>query len=118
MPALSGQVISTLRDGSGAPIITLTWFYNPATGALRNSTAAWTSPSGKQYPAGSCLIVDNGTGRAVKVSASNPETGTSRTFNIPINDRVLTAAQLAAVPAPNGPVTMSADLSGITFDLS
>lgn len=118
MPALSGQVISTLRDGSGNAVITATWFFNPATGALINSASSWTSPSGKVYAAGSCLIVDNGTGKTVSVTVANPDTGTARTFSIPASDRVLTAAQLAAVPAPNGPVTTAADLNGLTFDLS
>lgn len=118
MPALSGQVITTLRDGSGNPIITATWFFNPATGALVNSAASWTSPSGKVYAAGSCLIADNGTGRTVAVTVNNPDTGTTRTFSIPASDRVLTAAQLAAVPPPNGPVTQAADLNGLSFNLA
>jgi hypothetical protein len=116
VPALSGQVMSTIRDGTGTPIITVTWFFDPATGNLRDSTASWTSPSGKVYPAGLCLIADNGTGRVVSVTVNNPTA--SRTFSIPVNDRKQTAAQLAAIPAPNGPVTTSADLAGLSFDLS
>lgn len=118
MSALSGQVITTLRDGDGVPIITVTWFFDPLTGELRDSTSAWTSPSGKVYPAGSALIADNGTGRVVAVTVVNPETSKQRTFSIPITDRKLTAAQLLAIPSPNGPVTTSADLAGLSFDLS
>jgi hypothetical protein len=118
MPALTGQVITTLRDGAGTPVITVSWFFNPANGNLRDSTTAWTSPSGKVYPAGSALIADNGTGRAVSLTVVNPETSKQRTFAIPVNDRKLTAAQLLAIPAPNGPVATSADLAGLSFDLS
>jgi hypothetical protein len=118
VPALSGQVITTIRDSNGNSILTATWFFDPATGNLRNSLSPWTSPSGKVYAAGSCLIADNGTGRVVKVVVENPETGSHRTFSIPVNDRTLTAAQLAAVPAPNGPVTTVQDLNGLSFDLS
>lgn len=118
MPALSGQVISTLTDGDGQPLIVLTYFFDPATNLLRNSTASWTSPSGKTYPAGSALIADNGTGRVVSVVVNNPETNAHRTFTIPANDRKLTLAQLLAVPAPNGPVETVGDLAGLSFDLS
>jgi hypothetical protein len=118
MPALNGQVITTLRDDSGNPVITVTWFYNPATGDLRDSTATWTSPSGKVYAAGFALIADNGTGRVVAVTIRNPETAQQKTIAIPVNDRRLTLAQLAAIPAPNGPVATTGDLSGLSFDLS
>lgn len=118
MPALSGQVISTLRDGNGTPIITVTWFFDPVTLNLRNSTSSWTSPSGKVYPSGSCLIADNGTGRTVALVITNPGTGTTRVLSVPANDRIYTTAQLAAIPAPNGPITTNNHLNGLSFDLS
>jgi hypothetical protein len=118
MPALSGQVISTLTDENGQPLIVLTYFFDPATYLLRNSLTSWTSPSGKTYPAGSALIADNGTGRVVSVVVNNPETGSNRTFSIPATDRKLTLAQLLAIPAPNGPVQTVGDLAGLSFDLS
>lgn len=117
MPALSGQIITMLRDGQGNPQIIVSWFFDPATGALRNAPNPWTSPSGKVW-SGVCLIGDNPGGRAVALTITNPTTGTVKTLSIPATDRSLTAAQLAALPAPNGPFTQSSDLNGLSFDLS
>lgn len=113
MPALSGQVISTLTDANGNVAIVATWFYDQATGNLRNGT--WTSERGTFNGA---LIADNATGRTVKVNVANTDGTVARTFSIPTSGRALSAADLAAVPPPNGPVTTNAQLSGLTFDLT
>lgn len=117
MPALSGQIITMLTDDTGAPKIVVSWFFDPATGDLRNTPAPWTSPTGKVW-SGVCLIADNMTSRAVALTITSPATGTVRTISVPANDRSLTAAQLAALPPPNGPFTKSTDLNGLSFDLS
>lgn len=117
MPALSGQVITMLTNDAGAPAIVVSWFFNPATGDLRDAPSPWTSPTGKVWT-GKCLIADNMTSRAIAMTITNPATGTTRTLSIPANDRSLTAAQLAALPPPNGPFTKSTDLNGLSFDLS
>ena len=117
MPALSGQITTMLRDGTGAPLIIVSWFFDPETGNLRNAPSPWTSPSGKVWT-GVCLIADNPGGRAVALTIDNPANGATRTINVPANDRSLTAAQLAALPPPNGPFTTSAQLNGLSFDLS
>ncbi len=115
MPALNGQVTSTLRDGAGAVVIQVNWFFTVGTGALRNSN--WTSERGTVFN-GVCLAVDNATGRTVAVNVANQDGSVARTFSIPPSGRSLTVAQLAAVPPPNGPVTTSAQLNGLTFNLA
>jgi hypothetical protein len=109
MPALSGEVISRLRDGSGNLIFVIYEFYDPTTYAMRDATQA--TSSGTKTGA---LIVDNMTGKTQSITATNPETGTVKTFSIPSAGRVLTAAQLAAVPAPNGPINTIQDLAGLS----
>jgi hypothetical protein len=109
MPALFGEVISTITDGTGAPVFVVYEFYTPSTGALRNATQ--TTSAGSKTGA---LIVDNLTGRPQNVTVTNPETSTVKTFAIPTNGRVLTVAQLAALPAPDGPITTISDLAGLS----
>jgi hypothetical protein len=119
MPALNGQIISTITDDTGKAVVTVTWFYDPATGALRNNPVAWTAPSGKVWAIGSgAIIADNQLGRQVRCVV-NDETGAMvRRVTIPPSGRAATAAQLAAAPPPDGPYTTMQDLNGLTFDLS
>lgn len=119
MPALNGQIITTITDGTGAVAVCATWFYNPATGALRNNPAAWTSPDGTVWPIGSgALIAANQLGRTVKVRVNDAGGNQIRKVSIPAGGGALTAAQLAAAPPPDGPYTTAADFNGLTFDLS
>lgn len=119
MPALNGQVITQLTNNSGQPAITVTWFYNPATGALRNNTVAWAAPDGTNYPAGSgAVIAANQLGRPVSMRINDTNGNQIRRINLPPGGRAATAAQLAAAPPPDGPYTTIADMAGLTFDLS
>lgn len=107
MPALNGQVVLTLTDGNGAPVFVITESYTVGTLVMRDATVQTSTG-----PKVGALVVDNMTGRTQAVTATS-DTGTVKTFSIPTTGRVLTAAQLAAIPAPNGPVTTMADLAGI-----
>lgn len=113
MPALSGALVATLYNEIGAPIFVIYEFWDPATGNLRN--AAQATSAGSRTGA---LIVDNMTGKTQSVTVSNPETGTVKTFSIPSSGRVLTVAQLAALPAPDGPIMTIQDLAGISPSLT
>lgn len=113
MPALSGQVVMTLRDGTGATVIQMTINYTAATGVLRDAVVP--TSAGNRTGA---LVVDNVTGRTVRVLVRDSVGVESKSFSIPSSGRALTTAQLAAVPAPDGPITTVADLSGMTFDLT
>jgi hypothetical protein len=112
VPSLNGEVISTITN-AGTPVFVIYEFYDATTYAMRNATQA-TSTGNKT----GALIVDNLTGKTQSVTATNPETGSVKTFSIPASGRVLTAAQLAAVPPPNGPVTTIQDLAGISPSLT
>src|SRR5687768_14154008 len=119
MPALNGQVITTITDDNGIPAVTVTWFFNPANGNLRNNPLPWTAPDGTLWPAGSgALIADNQLGRQVRVRVNDENGVQIRRVTLPIGGRAATAAQLANAPAPDGPYTTSADFNGLTFDLS
>lgn len=119
MPALNGQVIITLTNAAGQAAVTVTWFFNPSTRALRNNQQAWTAPDGTVYAAGSgALIADNQLGRTVKLRVVDAEGNLLRRVNIPAGGRSVTANQLANAPAPDGPYTSADDLNGLTFDLS
>jgi hypothetical protein len=119
MSALSGQVIVTVTKNDGTPAVTVTWFFNPATSALRNNPTAWTAPSGTVYPIGTgALIADNLLGRAVRMRINDAGGAEIRRVQIPIGGRAVTATQLANAAAPDGPYTTLQDLNGITFDLS
>jgi hypothetical protein len=48
MPALSGEDIQTLRDGTGAKVIEAVVFFVDGTGALRNATCTPPSQDGDQ----------------------------------------------------------------------
>jgi hypothetical protein len=107
MSALPGGVISTLTDGTGAPIFTIYEWYvpfdQPNGGQLRD--AVTTTSRGTQTGA---LIVDNQTGRSQQIIVV--ASGTARTFNIGPNGAALTVAQLAAQTPP---ITTIQDLAGI-----
>jgi hypothetical protein len=119
MPALNGQIIVQLTTSTGAPAVTVTWFFNPANSNLRNNPAQWVAPDGTVYPAGTgALIADNQLGRAVRMRINDAQGNQVRRVQIPAGGRSVTAAQLAAAPAPDGPYVTSQDLNGLTFDLS
>jgi hypothetical protein len=111
MPALSGEVISTLRDAAGNTVIAAVFFYNPATGQLRDGTYQTVQDGTKT----GALIADNTTSQAITVVLSNDALGHPRTVNVPAHGRALTAAQLAALPTP---ITTIADLNGTTFQMA
>jgi hypothetical protein len=119
MPALSGQIIMTVTDAAGFAAVTVTWFFNPTTRALRNNPTDWTDPTGQVWAAGSgALIAANTLGRPVKVRINDAEGNQVRRVTIPIGGRALKAVPLANAPAPDGPYTVAEDLNGVTFDLS
>lgn len=119
MPALSGQVITSIPDDTGAVGVTVTWFFNPANGNLRNNPSSWTDPTGTVWPAGTgALIAVNQLGRPVKVRVNDVNGDQIRRVTLPAGGRTATAAQIAAAPAPDGPYTVAADFNGLTFDLT
>jgi hypothetical protein len=113
VPALNGEIISTITNETGQPVFVIYEFYDPATRAMRDATQA--TSTGTRTGA---LIVDNMTGRTQSITVSNPETGTVKTFSIPSSGSALTAAQLAGIPPPNGPINTIADLAGISPTLT
>lgn len=108
MAANPGGVTSSLYDGNGNPLFVIYEFFDPATYALRDRTI--TTSVGSRTGA---LIVDNMTGKTQQITATS-DAGTVKTFSIPSNGRTLTAAQLAAIPAPDGPVLTIQDLAGLS----
>jgi hypothetical protein len=108
MPALSGQVVSTIRNGNSVPLIIVTMSYDPATNLMRDAVVA-TSTGDKT----GALVVDNMTGRSVKVLVRDPDGTINRTFNIPPAGSTVTKAQLASQG-----VTTQQQLNGLTLDLS
>jgi hypothetical protein len=111
MPALSGEVISTLRNAQGGTVIALVLFYDPATRLLRDSTYQTVQDGTKT----GALIADNTTSRPITVVLTKDTSGNSRTVSVPAHGRALTVAQLAAL---NTPITTIDDLNGFTFDLA
>lgn len=120
MPALSGQVITTITDGTGAAIVAVTWFFDPTTLVLRNNPIAWTDPSGTVWAIGSgALIGANLLNRAVKMRVNDASGVQIRRVQLPAGTgRAVTKTQLANAAPPDGPYTSSLDLNGLTFDLS
>jgi hypothetical protein len=119
VPALSGQVITSIPDAAGAPAVVVTWFFNPTTKALRNNPADWTDPTGQVWEAGSgALIAANTLGRPVKVRINDAEGSQVRRVTIPVGGRAIKATPLANAPAPDGPYVTAEDFNGLTFDLS
>lgn len=120
MPALSGQIITTISDGSGQPIVCVTWFFNPSTLALRNNPIAWTDPSGTVWAIGSgALIGANLLSQAVRMVVRDDTGAVIRRVLLPASTgRAATATQLKNAAPPDGPYTLATDLNGLTFDLS
>jgi expansin (peptidoglycan-binding protein) len=108
MPALIGEIVSTLRDGNGNALFVVYEWYNPTTFALRD--VATVTSRGTQTGA---LVVDNMTGRAQQITVTN--TAGTRTFNISPNGAALTVAQLAAQTPP---ITTIQDLGGLSPSLT
>lgn len=108
MPALSGEVISTIRDGSGQVLIEAVFFYTPGTGALRDDT--YTTSAGPQTGA---LVVDNRLGRPVRVVIRDSAGAELRSVNVPTGGVTRTAAQMAGLG-----ITNISQLNGLTFDLA
>ena len=108
MPALEGQVVMTLRDGTGAVIIQYTASWVPETGFLRNATVS--TSNGDRTGA---LVVDNLTGSPKRVVIRDDEGVEIRSVTVPANGAARTVAQLTNV----GINTIS-DLNGLTFDLT
>jgi hypothetical protein len=119
MPALNGQVITQITNAQGQPQITVTWFFDPATGILRNNPIAWTAPDGTVYPVGTgALIADNRTAAQQRVRINDENGNLVRRVTIPASGaRTVTKNQLANAPAPDGPYVNSSDFNGLTFDL-
>lgn len=108
MPALNGQIVSTLRDGNGNTVIQFTISYDPATNVLRDVVVPTTDG-----PESGALVIDNQTNRPVKLALANAAGQVLRTINVSRNGEAYTAGQLAAL----GLVTQT-DLNGLTFDLA
>jgi hypothetical protein len=111
MPALSGEVISTLRDANGNTVIALVFFYDPNTRLLRDGTYQTVQDGTKT----GAVIGDNTTSQAITIVLTNDAQGRSRTISVPAHGRALTAAQLAGLP---NPITTLDDLNGFTFQLA
>lgn len=121
MPALSGQVISTLYDpATNAVAIQVTWFYVPASRVLRDNPAAWTDGNGRVWAAGSGAFIGvNATNRQVSAIIVNATGQTVRKVTLPANTgRALTAVQLSQVAPPDGPFTTADDLNSLTFNFA
>jgi hypothetical protein len=111
VPALSGEVISTLRDATGNTVIAVVFFYDPVTRALRDDVYTTVQDGTKT----GALIADNTTTRAITVQLTNDAGGNARSISVPAHGRALTVAQLAALPRP---LTTLDDLNGFTFNLA
>lgn len=111
MPALSGEIISTLRDANGNTVIAVVIFFDPNTRLLRDSTYVTVQDGTKT----GAVIADNTTTKAITVVLTNDAQGNSRTISVPAHGRALTVAQLAALPTP---ITTLDDVNGFTFNLA
>lgn len=107
MPALSGQVVSTIRDASGNIIVQVTENYDPATNLMRNVDVVTTDGTRN-----GAVVVDNQLSRTVKIDVVQGGT-VVRSFNIPSHGAAVTAAQLAGQG-----VTTIDQLNGVTINLS
>lgn len=108
MSALVGQLIMTLPDATGATLIQVVIFWTDGTGALRNAT--YVTSQGSQTGA---VIVDNLTGRAVRIVVKDAAGTELRSVNIPSGGLARTVAQMSSLG-----VTNISQLNGLTFDLS
>jgi hypothetical protein len=142
VPALSGQVITTITRADGTPAVCVTWFFNPAAAlnaadwtdplgvlhlagtvllnTLRNNTQSWTDPSGTVWPAGAgALIGVNLLDTDVRMIINGSDGSVIRRVLLAAGTgRAVTRTQLANAAPPDGPYVFSQDLNGITFDLS
>lgn len=112
MPALNGEVIITITDAGGSPIFVIFEFFDATTKALRDSPQV-TSDGLKT----GALVVDNMTAKPQRITVTDG-TGAVRTVNVPARGVALTAAQLAAIPAPDGPFLTIADFAGLSPSLT
>lgn len=110
MPALSGEIISTLRDGNGNTVIAVAIFYDPTTRALRDGTYVTVQDGTKT----GAIIADNVTTQSITVVLTNVQ-GASRNVSVPAHGVALTAAQLAGL---NPPITTLDQVDGFTFQLA
>jgi 3-oxoacyl-[acyl-carrier-protein] synthase III len=106
MPALTGQTVMTLRDGSGAVVIEATTNFDPATFALVDRQVVTTDATRT-----GALVVDNRTDRQQRVAVTNAQ-GVTRRLTVSRNGEAFTAAQLAAQN-----LTVLQDVNGLTFEL-
>jgi hypothetical protein len=111
MPALNGEIISTLRDASGNTVIAVVVFYDPNTNLLRDASYTTVQDGVKT----GAVIADNVTTQPVTVVLTNDAQGRSRNINVPAHGRALTVAQLANLPSP---ITTLQDVNGFTFALA
>jgi hypothetical protein len=111
MPALNGEVISTLRDGNGATVIAVVIFYDPNTRLLRDDTYTTVQDGTKT----GALIADNVTTKPIGLVLTNPSTGQQYTVNIPPHGSAYTVAQLAGLTPP---IASLNDVNGFTFNLA
>jgi hypothetical protein len=105
--------VSTVPDENGTPVFVISEWYQPVpqgdgTNLLRDAVTA--TSRGNRTGA---LVVDNMTGRAQRVTVTS-DAGTVKTFTVGPVGTVLTVAQLAAIPAPDGPFTTIQDLAGLS----
>lgn len=108
MPALTGQVIITLTNAAGAVAIVATWFFDPATRALRTGT--YTTSQGDKIGA---LVADNLTGLTQRVAIRDSGGAELRSISVPVGATALSVAQLAAIG-----FTTADDFNGLTFDIT
>jgi hypothetical protein len=120
VPALSGQIITTITDGTGAAIVQVSWFFDPTTLVLRNNPIAWTDASGTVWPIGTGAIIGaNLLNKAVRMVIRDSGGTVVRRVRLPAGTGgSYTKTQLANAAPPDGPYTVSTDLNGLTFDLS
>jgi hypothetical protein len=104
VPALSGQIIITLRDDVGDPLLVITENFNPTTFAMVNANV--TTSTGVENGA---VVVDNLTGSNQRMAVFDPSGTELKSFNINRNGEQVTAAQLAAVG-----VNVIQDLNGLS----
>jgi orotidine-5'-phosphate decarboxylase len=107
MPALNGQIISTLYDAQGNVVIQVTENYDPATNNLRD--IAINTSNGTKTGA---IVVDNTTAHGIDVVVTNAQR--NRTFTIPPKGAAITAAQLAAL-TPS--ITTISQIDGLSISL-
>jgi hypothetical protein len=110
VPALNGEIISTLRDGNGNTIIAVAIFYDPNTRLLRDGSYTTVQDGTKT----GAIVADNTTANSITVVLTNAQ-GASRNLSVPAHGVASTAAQLAALP---NPVTTLDDVNGFTFQFA